>query len=508
MMNYKQEVLIATAYDFYNHRENIQYDQRSMDRFVQMTPRRKKFFPPEAATSQYALHLDCSAFCSAVYYQAFGYELPADITWHMYENMEPLIYKYEKTFEETFADKLQVVSDFAAALEPGDLITMLHQGVSGHIMLYLGDGKFMHSVPYTRGTDDSYDYVARFDKKNRLGISINDVADLTSIVEGEDAADPANFPRYNFFSGRETCIAIHRPLDIVGEPTEQAKLRAGSCKGLVCGVESSHPGGQNAALGDTVEYRVKVKNLNEESRSVTVEFEAPECTSFICDETLQAEIAAGEEKIFVFAVTVEDDSAYWLEPPYVAVNGLEIHAKKVLLGKEFSEADKAAVVADVRDEIALGANAVEAAAKVYADYGIEMSHCKKDYIKKLFYHFDTCARTDNNILVRRKQQPYKDMCPYGLFGGKGVVTSEICYINDIRTTEIRACDLMEGDLILCCNDAFGKQTYAMFFTGESLIGPVEAGLAPKEISGEEMNAFINSLFGRFCFIVLRPWLRA
>lgn len=508
MMNYKQEVLIATAYDYYNHREYIQYDQRSMDRFIQMTPRRKKFYPPEAATSQYTLHLDCSAFCSAVYYQAFGYELPNDITWHMYNNMEPLIYKYEKTFDETFDEKLQVVSDFAAVLEPGDLITMLHQGVSGHIMLYLGNGEFMHSLPQKFGSDDTYDYVKRFDKKNRFGITISKVSDIIEIITGDEAADAANFPRYNFFSGRETCIAVHRPLDILGEPTAQAKLRAGAHKGLLSGVESSVWGGQNAVLGDTVEYKVKVKNINEESRNVTVEFEAPEHTSFNGDGTVKAELAAGEEKIFTFAVTVEDDSAYWLEAPYVTVNGLEIHAKKVLLGRGIPEAEKQAVIDDMIDELALGEDAIEAAAKVYGGYGIEMNPDRKSYIRGLFHHFDTCARTDNNVLVRRQQQPYKDMCPYALFGGKGVVTAEISYIHDIRTTEIRRCDLMAGDIILCSNDPFAKQTYALFYTGDSLIGPTEVGLSAKEMKGEEIDAFINTLFGRFCFIILRPWLKA
>jgi len=366
----------------------------------------------------------------------------------------------------------------------------------------------MHCCPAKVGVSSSYNYETRFDQKDRFGILINNVADITAIITGDEASDPTNFPRYNFFSGRETCIAIHRPLDILGEPTAQAKLRAGAHKGLLSGVESSIWGGQNAVLGDTVEYRVKVKNNNEESRNVTVEFEAPEHTSFTCDGTLQAEIAAGEEKVFTFAVTVEDDSAYWLEAPYVTVNGLEIHAKKVLLGKGVPEADRQAVIADMIDELALGNNAVEAAAKVYVEYGIEMSPDKKAYFRGLFHHFDTCARENNNILVRRQQQPYKDMCPYGLFGGKGVVTPEISYIHDIRTTEIRRCDLMAGDIILCSNDPYAKQTYALFYTGDSLIGPTEAGLGAKEMKGEEIDAFINTLFGRFCFIILRPWLKA
>jgi hypothetical protein len=67
---------------------------------------------------------------------------------------------------------------------------------------------------------------------------------------------------------------------------------------------------------------------------------------------------------------------------------------------------------------------------------------------------------------------------------------------------------MAGDIILCSNDPFAKQTYALFYTGDSLIGPTEVGLSAKEMKGEEIDAFINTLFGRFCFIILRPWLKA
>ena len=87
MKDIRVEALMAVADDFYKNNEHIQYDQLSMDRYVQISSRRRKFFPPEAGTSQCAHHLDCSAFCSAVYYQALGMELPHDITWHMYELM-------------------------------------------------------------------------------------------------------------------------------------------------------------------------------------------------------------------------------------------------------------------------------------------------------------------------------------------------------------------------------------------------------------------------------------
>ena len=75
--------LLAAAEAFLARGNSIQYDQRSMDRVVQITPRRDKLAPPEAATEQHMLFLDCSSFVNAVYHAAFGRVLDADLTWHM-----------------------------------------------------------------------------------------------------------------------------------------------------------------------------------------------------------------------------------------------------------------------------------------------------------------------------------------------------------------------------------------------------------------------------------------
>ena len=509
MKDIRVEALLTVAHDYYNRREHIQYDQRSMDRFVQITPRRRKFFPPEASTSQYTHHLDCSGFCFAVYYQALGLEMPYDITWHMYEYMDNEVFKYEKTFDETYEEKLQIAKELDEAMQPGDLITMIHQGQSGHIMIVLEDRKFMHCVPTKPGTDDSYDYAAKFDKKNRFGLSINDLADITDVLTDEEAVDIGNFKRYNLFSPKESKIVIHRPWVLAEGPTEDAKIRMGAHKGLVSGVESSHPGGQQAVCGDVVEYRVHVRNTNEDAKTVKVEFTAPAGTSFGGETVCESELAAGEEKVFAFGVIVEKEAAAgknpWIEEPEVKVNGLGIHAKKVLLGRPVSPEESAAVVSEMKEELAAGLDAVAAAAKVYGKRGIQMKGEKKAYVRGLFHHFDTCARENNNILVRREQKPFEDLAAYSLFGGKGIVTGDILLNPHSRTSEITSRDLMAGDIILCGNDVFGTQTHALFFTGDSLIGAPDQGLKNRELKGEEMERFINSLFGRFLFIVLRPW---
>ncbi len=508
MLDPRQEALIAVAYDYYNHRSEIQYDQLSLDRYLQITPRRRKFFPPEAATPQSTLHLDCSSFCFAVYYQALGYELPYDITWHMYEHLEPLVFKYEKTFEEDLEDKKRFADTFEKVLQPGDLITMIHQGLSGHIMLYVGEGKFMHCRPHIAGKDDSYNYVSRMEPKNRFAIALDNVSDIIEIVSDEIEGEKNSFKRFSFFSPKETKIAVHRPWKQAKNPTAQALIRCGKHRGLHSSVIVSHPGTQQAAKGDEITYSVKVKNLSDEIRSVIVEFQTPEGTSFEGKSIQKIQLERGEEKELDFHSIVEIKAAVgkpiWIGGPLITVNGLAIHVKPVLIGSNISDDVCAAIVGEVKEEMVSGLNALEAAAKVYGRRGIPLDPVKKNHIIHLFNHFDTCAKEQNNILIRREQNPYEDMAVYGLFGGKGVVTGEVISKPYCRTTEVCFEDFMAGDILLCMNDPFGLQTHALFFTGNSLIGVSEPGLPCQELKGDALNEFICTLFGRFCFVVLRP----
>ena len=93
-MEQKRQALLTVVKAFYDRGVYTQYDQRSMDRLIQATPRRRKYLPPEAGNGQYTHFLDCSGYMSAIYLTAFGYELPSDLTWIMVDQMEPRLYLY------------------------------------------------------------------------------------------------------------------------------------------------------------------------------------------------------------------------------------------------------------------------------------------------------------------------------------------------------------------------------------------------------------------------------
>ncbi|MBQ8562481.1 MAG: hypothetical protein IJ443_01145, partial [Firmicutes bacterium] len=370
-------------------------------------------------------------------------------------------------------------------------------------MLYVGDGNYMHCTSGPgRGIDYSYDYVKKRNQDRPAGGVRLDLAKylVTETPEGQ-----VNDCHY-FFEPKYRCISVSRPLDLVGEPTTQAKIRQEKFKGLWTGVESSHSGGHHAVPGETVTYRIIIRNLTEKPRDAEIHFEAAEGSSLVGTGETALTLAAKEEKTIFFPVTVmaEAGRKVKLEGPKVTINGLDIYTQPVLLGKPISQEQQNQIAETVLAEMTAGSNSVKAAAKAYAEHGISMEQRKEEYFFSHFYLHDASVGTD--VLSRRPQNPYEDMAVYSYFGGIGVITAEMGSSTGIRTTRIGVSDLMPGDIILCSEDTFGKRSYASFYDGNCLTGSFDVDEETRTIEGKELAAFVDSLLGRFCWMVLRPWL--
>jgi len=114
----KLEALRVVTRAFYARGGCIQYDQLSMDRVWRVSPRRQKFAAPEQATKQNLIFLDCSSFVFAVFYQAFGYQMEADLTKDMMNLERIRRFHYIISKSETEQEKEAVLSEFKRCLEP------------------------------------------------------------------------------------------------------------------------------------------------------------------------------------------------------------------------------------------------------------------------------------------------------------------------------------------------------------------------------------------------------
>lgn len=454
----KVRALMATAEAFYRRRDAVQYDQLSMDRQVQVTPRRNKYSTPEEGNRQHTLFLDCSGFVNACYYAAFGKVLASDLTWHMQNLVKPVVYDYTVTHQESAEEKESIKNEVLSLLRPGDLLDMRYHD-SGHIILIGEDGRYYHCTSHGEG-DPSYHYDWRQNELRPGGGMYHE-----PIAERFDP----NYSRY-LLGDQVEHFTVMRPLALMGEPTANAIARLGPAQGLVCAVLSSHPGGKTVRLGEDVTYTVEVRNDGAEDKALSVSVTPGRDTVLTAPIAAEAAVKAGETVCMPFAVRYTGGLAPYAEAPTVVVNGLTVWTERFLLQWE-------------------------------TDCPAELPGDVAELLRSLFDTYDTPM---GDVLWRRDQRPWQDGCLYSYFGGTRVITPEINQHRAVRTGLITMNDLQPGDRILCSDDALFQKTYGCRVMEEGLQGIFDFGAEPSTLAGEDAAAFIDSLQGRMCYVVQRP----
>lgn len=492
----KLEALLETAKAYYNRGTWIQYDELSMDRVLRITPRRCVGATPEEATRQHTVYLDCSSFIWSVFKHAFDYELPADITWEMIDLVQPRVFYYEVTHRETPNDQEEIKAEFVKTLQPGDVLVTEYEK-NGHVMLFLGDGRYMHCT--SAGIPSSYDYTGRTDHFHNDAGGIH----VGNSVHWYEQSEDEILSRSYLFRPTMKRFCILRPLACVGLPTEAARARIGACRDLVCAVESIPMEKGPVKCGKRIVYTVRVRNVRQEKANVMISFTAPSGTETEMPCGMSFVLQAGEEIAAEFPVVIQEIAHPCLNPPMVSVNGLQIASPVVSCAYVPGELEIGRLTETVKARIANGDETLLAASAAYGEQGVPLNPDLQALLAALFYRRDSVA---GNILIRKWQKPQQGMAADALFGGYGVITPEVVYDTQIRCRRVRREDLQPGDIVVCCDDAYMKEAYACYYTGDALYGKVDAHGKVQEICGDEIDTYLGTLFGRFCFIVIRPYL--
>ena len=491
----KAEILLNIAKAYLARGPWVQYDQLSMDRIVRCSPRRSAFAAPEAGTEDLPLFLDCSSFIWNCYYQTFGYMLEADLTWHMIDLLPNRVFYYEPTHEETPEEQKKICDQVRDLLEPGDIVTLERTNRSGHTMLYAGEGRFLHSTQ--QHGFNGYQYEEKRNVLDPAGTVCADTCDRWFAPW-----DGSDWTKYYLLRNNVKRFSVHRPLDVAGEPTPQALIRFSKAKDLVCSVTADHKPGQTVPNGKPVVYTVSIRNDGETDQAVEIEYTAK---SGIVEEKQGfrvVSVQAGDTEKITFTVTADAESAY-IEEPQVFVNGLRIWTPRVMVGAVLP-AECASALSKAAHELAGSReDLLSELHPVWERCGYSIYPSVPYALHCLFFLHDTQLA---DVVSRRPQRPQKDLCVYKLYGGIGVVTPQNASGADLRTTHITMDYLQPGDMILCADDALFTKTYAVLWTGKKLSGCFEYGAVASERSGKEADRWIDTLFGRFCFAVLRPSL--
>ena len=493
--NEKLQALFTAAEAYLDRGVRVQYDQLSMDRLVRITPRRRFTLPPEAATSQQRLYLDCATYVCACFYNAFGYQLEATVTWNIRDLVQDCVFRHDFTGKETAEEIEAMKEQIRSVLQPGDAV-IVSRATNGHIMLYRDEHTFYHCTQPV-GIPGSYNYKELRDNFNPHGGLYKEDPQWWF----EHGTTEAQSRRYLF--REDVCkFAVVRPLNHVGDPTPDTVARMTTAKDLFFEVTVSHAGGRTAAPGDTIEYTLSVENRRTEAAQVQMQFTPPAGCFPSGNLACTAEIPAGERRTCTFCVTAENIAAPALESPVIVANGLHVYAPPVLIGKNLTEQD-----AETLKNAMLGApdslSAAEAIRDAYAAIGISIPTAHHLLLRDLFYRHDSIT---DEVFSRRKQNPPEDMAVYSFFGGIGVITPETCYDLFIRTTQLRMDDLQIGDILLCTDDYTAHKTYAAMYIGNGFHGSFAPNEPLSTRLGEDAVRYLDTLPGRYAYVILRPSL--
>lgn len=268
-----RRAISEVAYAYLYNKTQINYDQYQGLRLT--------FSAPEAATAHMDSYLDCSSFLISSYYEAFGFALVEPhstkgfeaYAFENYGKNDEVLY-YEKTINyKTEAERIAILNEVRAALQPGDLINYRHgprddiSVLRGHVMMYVGNDTFLHS----RGTSYVYNEknpYASYDKKNDSEAKYGSVQTL----DADMIFDPANKnnTRYLFYTtSNDTTwsFSLIRPLNKPGmyeKLTESAKARIAT-PGLHIEKSADPAHMLTVTAGEEITYTTYVKNESKEA---------------------------------------------------------------------------------------------------------------------------------------------------------------------------------------------------------------------------------------------------
>ncbi|MBR3865635.1 MAG: DUF11 domain-containing protein, partial [Clostridia bacterium] len=539
------------AYDLRG--EWLQYDQRRINRLFGNTGYEFRheltgsLSSPEDATPQHTLYTDCSNWITWAFYDTFGWSefQVKDGCAKMY-NSRNSIRNMSNVFTWTDEDindgrplssadtdgnfvayvngsgspavsiktKEDAKEYFISKLQPGDVIVYIHypstksgapddtfayQG--GHVVLYMGNGTFMHCSGDQAGGGGS-DY--RIESKNDLYELFGGIQ-----IDSMDILLDENAPR-NVFD--EAAVCILRPDYNSLTVTENAKARAENLVGIVSYKETTAPEGITVTAGDSVTFTFVVKNMTAFSREISITDIIPSALTYASgDGTLSGNkvsfsfsLAPFETKEVGYTVNVSKSAKGTVAMDNAYINGVRMNKTDVLVAKTLTEAQQKELASFIGGNSGSYKDAYSLACGAYDKLGISLSETYSTAEKALDAFFDADNSADTKYTYYGGAA--KNMLVGNLYGGQNLKKA-----SGYRAKDIRPCNLIAGDLLLFVakqdakaeNTGFSKaQCY--IYLGNGIVAGYDPSGKYFEVSGSEAIDLIDSLLGEGVFCVARP----
>lgn len=517
-MNDYQKALVATAEAYLLRGEMAQYEDTYFGNTSKSGELRAEhgIKAPEDYTSDNWGYINCAVFTYDVYMNALGYTLPSDMytTARLEANSESYgmrinIDGYTGYGEYTDAEKLAIEKAFLKTLEVGDIMVIRRTSGSGHAMLYVGNGKFIHSggsvFSFANGVGtEVYEATVRCHRIHDYFFT-EGVGGYLFYENENEAADYNTTPISAMF--------IVRPLNVFnGEIPENTKNRINNLGGVRVEKLSTVPGAASVNNGDEITYTFRIFNTNSESVTLDILDRVPANATLVSangtvsgdDISWTVTVGPGETVTVSYTVKVSGESGYKVSPYTAAVGGVAVNYPATFIKNTLTGSEKAAILSAI-DEIKSEGTALTGLALVNEIYrralGWENIFTTTDA--------DEVAAGDEGVFVETSTKVsgkylhklntedtyYRSMLIESLYGGYRIYSGDN---KGDRTRLVREGDLVVGDVII---GRMSSSISIQIYVGGAFI-TLTSGIADDTLSLEARCERLM-FYGRdFC--ILRP----
>ena len=567
---HKQEVVAAVAKAYYDQSFRTHTDETAPAQihYDQYNNRYNFNISPEEMTNEDTHYLACSAFTNSVYYYTFGANLLPGKTMSTSnldkefasgtpdKNSELMFYISGTELAGYKADKAKAAEKMAeikSVLQPGDVINYTRTTGSGHVVIYLGDRKIIHSTggSNAKTSDGDVDPKTSIEKflvdEGRFGtINIDDWDRFfTETVTAKSQNDGRINTSNNYlFADNVTAVAIFRPLNEKNGRMSANALTQGAIDHYVYrgidiektakiahnGTTSVLYNANSCFSGDEITYTVTViNNSDKEMKELFATEKIPEQLEFVsacegaayfaADGTVAmhiASIGAGQKAEFIYTLRVKAGIAGG-----TTVNDAETYICGIktnpiltpVCAYDMDSAKLARAISEISGQKL--DDGVAAAKAIYAKLSPEGFACVSE---------QKAPRDIIGILLSgdslRSSSKYGAMVVCTLYGGYKVGSGELSDANknqvytniNVRTRRVMEHNLEDGDIIVTYS-SFLKEYSAVIYSAGNLYGILADGTFGRldtavMSSGAKgtLQDYLDTLTAYNDFLVLRPAL--
>lgn len=503
-----QKAVVATAKNYVLRGYRYQYaDTRLSDGYADYRWQFGLKAPEDYTLNEWG-YTNCAGFVTDVYRQAVGWNTDMYLVSHLLraEYIRPFYYKITGT--ETEAEMKEIEDTFYQEIKPGDIICTRRYDGNGHVMLYVGNGEFIHA------SGSTYNYTKEVENSEPTA----------RYQQLKDLFTPAGGVNRYIFAGKLSEISLARPLSIwhgyqdknaknsVSFIPENSRNRMKNLQGIVAEKLSSHNSASTVNPGDEMTFTFSIFNTNDYDVTLSVSDEVPSNTSYVSGaqkvdgKKLLWEVTVPSNETLEVSYKVRVNQTIDLDNATVysesgKVGGVLTNCPAVQIKKTLTAKQQEKLINTANSFVFTSNNPVENANKIYNDAfsvkNILSVRTMEDLANGLYDVRSDCDWENRYDL--KTTGDLANMVAPSLYGGRKLFANPFqCKIDGpyYRTRFVREHNLITGDIIA----RFDKESSVLYlYVGGNLLD-LSTGQKVEDVS----KCLEKLLASQIYFTVLRP----